>query len=249
MGLLSTAERWASFSDEWDRWLRADPCIRYFKMSEAAGLSGEFQYWREESRNEKVKRLASIIDKHQPTSIHCCVELQAFEDLIVSRWKRSDVAKLIQHSTWSQPYLFAVQTILYGICWEEMIFQGHRDRVEVIFDEHDLFSREAKLQYRHMRKNEVFEPVLPLEPWFRDDQDFMPLQAADFMAGAMRMGLDPNPKEWLSAAKTNVKSSQASQICGREGLKQWLWRIKHIRLVEHPELHEFAAPLLDDSGT
>ena len=64
-GLFGTAEAMAIVADQWDRELRAHiPLpVRYFKAYEARSLSGEFADWRPEGRDQKVRRLASIVDR------------------------------------------------------------------------------------------------------------------------------------------------------------------------------------------
>jgi hypothetical protein len=41
---------------------------------------------------------------------------------------------------------------------------------------------------------------MPLEPWFRDDKDekFIPLQAADLIAGEMRLATVGDEFDWMS---------------------------------------------------
>jgi hypothetical protein len=47
-GLIGESEHWAIFSDEWDICLKSGPRrLDYFKMKEAAGLSGQFWGWDE----------------------------------------------------------------------------------------------------------------------------------------------------------------------------------------------------------
>lgn len=41
-GFISTVERWAAFSNEWDSALGLHPTLDYFKMSEAAGFWEQF---------------------------------------------------------------------------------------------------------------------------------------------------------------------------------------------------------------
>jgi hypothetical protein len=63
-GFVSTAERWAAFSNEWQQLLAMTPRIRRFKMSEAMSLHGEFDGWRAEARDEKLQLLMGAIGEH-----------------------------------------------------------------------------------------------------------------------------------------------------------------------------------------
>jgi hypothetical protein len=56
-GLMSQAEHWALFSDEWKTsktCLNQTPAIRRFKMTDAAGLSGQFFGCTAEVRDDKL---------------------------------------------------------------------------------------------------------------------------------------------------------------------------------------------------
>jgi hypothetical protein len=61
-----------------------------------------------------------------------------------------------------------------------------------VFDQHDVFKQEANRQYESLRGHatEAFKAVMPLEPWFRDDKNLMPLQAADLSAAVFRNSLN-----------------------------------------------------------
>jgi hypothetical protein len=64
LGLVATAEAWASFADEWDLCLHEPPAINVFKMKDAAGCAGPFRGWKSSARDKKLKRLAQIINRH-----------------------------------------------------------------------------------------------------------------------------------------------------------------------------------------
>jgi hypothetical protein len=59
-GFISTVERWAAFSNEWDSALALQPSLDYFKMSEAAGFWEQFS----SSRGWNEVTLARIINKY-----------------------------------------------------------------------------------------------------------------------------------------------------------------------------------------
>src|SRR4051812_26441335 len=53
-GYISTAERWASFSDEWRRALDMSPRIAYFKYWEAIKRRKQFYGWSEKAAFERA---------------------------------------------------------------------------------------------------------------------------------------------------------------------------------------------------
>jgi hypothetical protein len=80
---LHRADAWASFSEDWDRELRAAPSIDYFKAVEANNLNGQFHYkngWDEAKRDAKLANLAAIIEHYQPCSFEFSLNRQIFED-------------------------------------------------------------------------------------------------------------------------------------------------------------------------
>jgi len=219
LGLVDAAEKWASFSDEWQRRLQASPPIRYFKFSEARGLSGEFQYWREAAVREKLESLKSLVEMQFPKAVCCAVDTHAFEEQfrpLLSMVRRP------KPNVFTQPYLFAAMH-LFNAIYDECGMSG--ERIELMFDEHDIFKREAKRQYEFLRKGatEAFKEVMPLEPWFRDDKDFMPLQAADLSAAVFRNSLNNrigiHPKRHLFCGMLmRFSASRHSYVFSREEL-------------------------------
>lgn len=214
--LVAKAEGWATFSDEWDRTIRAAPRIRRFKMSEAMNLKGEFNFVRPEARDEKVQQLLDLVDRFKPVLVYSCVDVGAFQDLFGS------VVDVQGHSALGQPYLWAAMHLMYAVIHEEAKCVGGPDKIELIFDEHDIFKKEAKLQYEEMRKsNPHLHTVMPLEPWFRDDEDFMPLQAADLVAGVLRYGLnDELGKPSMPQFRFNLHASPRSHLFDRKELNR-----------------------------
>ncbi len=96
---------------------------------------------------------------------------------------------------------------------------GWRERFEIIFDEQVIFGPRAKLWYPfYKRMLEVHQPevatILPIDPMFKSDDDFLPLQAADLFAWCMRDATDKQdegPFAWLLDEFKNVKTTDYSQ--------------------------------------
>jgi hypothetical protein len=60
--------------------LRQSPAIRYFKMQEAARLSGQFRHMSEYQRNAKLVALARVLNRHPRLMCSIGFELAAFGD-------------------------------------------------------------------------------------------------------------------------------------------------------------------------
>ena len=220
MGLLHSAEAWAEFSDDWSRCLRADPAIRYFKFNEAVKRRGEFFRWDPARKTQKVLELAEIIDKYRPVALYCALDLQAFQEFVAERAPR-----FVGKSSATQPYLFAAYYVMRGVCEAAKKSQGQFGRVEMIFDVQEHFKEAARWEYGFIRKHfkEAAE-ILPPEPWFRDDKDFLPLQAADLVAGAARLSLNKyqlrKGEGFDPPLRLNLPASDSSKRIGRDELEQ-----------------------------
>jgi hypothetical protein len=146
-GVFGSAEVLASVADEWSRYLayKHPRKIAYFKMEEACGLSGEFNWCSEADRDEKVRQLAAVIDRDDLFQIAVAVDLRAFERQL-DRWKHT---------------------------------------------------KERAATVRHP----------PYQPWFRDDKEFVMLQAADLLAGEIRLlGRDDDPFPYVGTICKRLKA-------------------------------------------
>ena len=209
-GLFGSAEAFASVADNWDRELRANvPLpIRYFKAYEASGLSGEFSHWQRRRRDEKVRRLASVIDRNDLVVVYGGVDLAA-HSVLESREGRG-VTDAKRHP-YNQPYLLALLTLTLAVGME-MWHRQSEEKLEMILDDHPVFREDAKAHYKVLREvvPKWLLKYLPVEPWFRDDKDFVVLQAADLMMGHARMIVEKS-QDWPSLEFKNLLVSPFSK--------------------------------------
>jgi hypothetical protein len=190
-GFLSTVERWAEFSNEWQAALDLPPKLEYFKASEAMGLAadGQFAQWRGWNKKlcvERVNLLADIIRKYAKARISVSMRHDDFNQHLRSipaggsRSLSTDYPfAMIANMLVVKARLFALDLKLDGPC--DFIFdeQGQfgkdfADKWEVIAD---LLRKEGR------GKHAAF---LGSAPIFRDEKQFLPLQAADLYAWLVR---------------------------------------------------------------
>ena len=184
-GLLAHADVFASVANAWDLALRAQHpgSIRYFKMNEATTLSGEFAYWREEARDDKLRQLAQVLNRRELLEVAHIIDLgEGLE--VESCWHH-----VRGRHTLSQPHLALFQNVFVSSV-AEAVDMGHDKPMEVVFDNNDIYKEDIRRMYPLIRSIYSEEPrhlaVLPVDPSFGDDKDFVILQAADFLAGQMR---------------------------------------------------------------
>lgn len=76
--LSMASERWASFSDRWAACLQANPTIAYFKMNEAAHLSGQFASMSRQQRDDKLCALVEVINAFRMHELRVSLDLEEF---------------------------------------------------------------------------------------------------------------------------------------------------------------------------
>jgi hypothetical protein len=80
-GWVGRAKDWAAFSDSWAEALWMKPRLRYFKLSEAQNLKGEFGGWSEESRDERIRLLVKIIERHKFLGVANAMPLDDYREV------------------------------------------------------------------------------------------------------------------------------------------------------------------------
>jgi hypothetical protein len=212
-GIIAHSEEWAQFSEEWRSCLSRRPAIRCFKMSEAAGCSGQFHGWTEKDRDSKLRELARIINRHAKLVTHSVIDLDAHAET----WAISLEKPL------NDPYFFPFHSTIAASCFE-LWDLGWRERFEIIFDEQVIFGPRARLWYPITRdivryREPEASSIMPIDPLFGTDDQFLPIQAADLFAWCWRRGTsNPNdrPFEWLLDEFRSVTLSEYSQYYDRE---------------------------------
>jgi hypothetical protein len=170
-GYLGDVPTWERFTEDWQQVLDKVPKIAYFKMSEAESQTGEFEQFTHPQRDERVDDLVAVVEKHHLWAACCAISKPDFDELIVSRGA----------GPWRDPYITAFMYLI-GIFTSIGARFGFNDIVDFIFDEPE------KGQKRTVR--DIWDQVKGFQPVagrvgvieFRDDKDFLPLQAADLLA-------------------------------------------------------------------
>jgi hypothetical protein len=187
-GFLASHESWAAFSDEWNKELERRPRLAYFKMSEAASLSGEFHRskgWNEALRDERVIRFSGIIRSFARVRISAWLKHQDWADHIVS------IPSVIRRLSIDHPYWQLFSQIIFATA----VFQdqhGLTEACDFIFNEELTFSDEVMQWWPNVKewirvngRSDIIK-FLGSPPIFRDEKKFTPLQAADLYAWQIR---------------------------------------------------------------
>jgi hypothetical protein len=209
-GLASTAAKWLAFSDEWRACLDAPPYVKGkpFKMSEACKCRGAFYRFTEAGRDDRLRELARIINTYVEVATYSVIDLDAHADT----WAKWNSKPRNEPYFW--PFHNTISAMGFSL-WDA----GLRERFEAIFDEQVIFGPRARVWYplmlaamRH-REPEV-ATIWPIDPIFRTDDEFLPIQAADLFAWCIRHNTS-NPEkqafEWLLPEMRNVSLSNYAQ--------------------------------------
>jgi len=218
-GLFASAEILAQVADEWDKELRfpAPGRIAYFKLSEAMSLSGEFLYWDRSNANAKIRRMAKVIDRPDLLNVGALLDLDAFAR--IKGWSH-----LGGDHTLNRPYLQLFQYVFVSTITEGVDHGGTRP-LEIVFDNHDKYRPVIVESYPEIRELERDDParyaLAPLLPGFRDDKDFVMLQAADLVAGQLRLVAENGENaDFLVDLTPNLRMSKWFRAISDDDLSQ-----------------------------
>jgi hypothetical protein len=184
-GFVTTAERWTHFSDEWNQMLT--PHCPVFKMR------SESQRKPVKKRNERIAAFAEIIKRNILFKIECSVSVPAFckvvKDKIAPGYRKTSVV--------DDYYFWIFQNLIARLC-EGVWHRGYRHQFDLFFDEQLKYGPRAKKLYRIVQDvaPRRSRGMLPDEPIFRKDHEFMPLQAADMFAWLVRRYYNRDVAEW-----------------------------------------------------
>ena len=185
-GYMARAECWAGFSREWGELLP-----RAF-----LGNSGRFRFKMNEMahRMDDVPGFYKVISRHLPYSITIALREQDFSNARGRVW--SDNSTIIwgpQDNINNSLYLFLVN-YLFDACWQHdgiRKWLGYDEKIDIYLDNNvatkwvledwDEWVSGMPEHFRHFAGN---------APTLVDDEEFLPMQAADFWAWWVRKGYE-----------------------------------------------------------
>ncbi len=188
-GLISTLDRWLSFSDEWQRALDINPRIKYFKAQEAWAIKKEFEGFTKSQRDQRLTALAEIINNHVMYGRFCVIDLDAYYKVFTGKMSKP----------MNSPYYHCANRLLY------MMIMGQYSRaipgkVDFIFDEQGKEFDPIISAWRGWNRSDSPSRIrrrLGSPPRPASDHDVLPLQAADYVAWGMhRSFFDQQGKEY-----------------------------------------------------
>ena len=234
-GFLSTQERWAAFSDEWQAVLdRPTPTpLEFYKFTQSRALKKQFsdkRGWTDQHRNERVEALARVAVKHAMRRFEVSMRHKDF-DLVraVPVFERKQLS--------DHPYGFLALHVVATVATIAVV-SGLTDPIDFIFDSQGGFEAELQGLWR-AHEGEWRSPMGTAhigKVFFHDEQRFRPLQAADMWAGCVRHGMTTN----IALPETNIIGlglSGVSEHMDREAVRRFA-----LRLLSEAERRSAAEP-------
>lgn len=161
-------------------------------MREARKLVGEFNRWKAEDRDDKIRFLVSVVENFRPWTIA----------VWVSRKEHDAIMKPIAPHMISHAYV----SLFWGVILKLAHYHQHRGiklPVEYVFDEQGSIGEDAAIWHRHIKSWQPPEikALIGGTPKFENDEWVLPLQAADMLAWHVRRRKE-RPDEDLSTLAT-----------------------------------------------
>ncbi|MBT9447024.1 MAG: DUF3800 domain-containing protein [Hyphomonadaceae bacterium] len=195
-GLVAPAAKWVEFTMGWEALLKGTPSAEYFKFSQAYRMRGEFDErggWSEEERNSRVERMSQLV---ADTATAWCFVTMRHEDF--ETYLRNQPVPFRSFLS-DHPYLLMFGRLMAALA-VRLSAERLSDPCQVYMDtQHGQDAFVRTLLWPSIIQTLVETPptLIPADaikpkfsdaPRFESDREFLPLQAADLIAGATRMG-------------------------------------------------------------
>jgi hypothetical protein len=181
-GLISTYERLAKFSDDWQSVLDESPRLDYFKMAEAEHFNKQFRKargWDSRKRDKRLSKLTGLISQYVIGGVYAHLAHERF-----NLWIKS-IRVPKRFSGQDHPYFVLFYTALRLVA--ELRKNAFRDaQCDVIFDTQGSLGADAIYHWNRIREIPGYSYDPPI---FRDEKEFLPLRAADLYAWHLRRKL------------------------------------------------------------
>jgi hypothetical protein len=216
-GLVAPFGAWIAFIAEWRAILDKSPKLDYFKMSEAGSMTEQFhpsRGWTETLRDTRVLELAQVAAKYGAIRIHASIKHDDFERYIAS------VPAPERKLSIDRPYLLMFLQIIMALATGGDQF-GLCGACDYIFDEQGAFGEEAlnwwpnfKQSINAIARSDI-KKFIGNRPMFRDEKDFLPLQAADLYAWHIRKHANLTRNGLIIPASTVLRQFENMPAIGR----------------------------------
>jgi hypothetical protein len=187
-GYVATVENWEHFSDDWQERL-AHSGLTYLKGNTLTRILRQLE---PDERELRLAEFGQLIRKYVSYGLEFSVSYLDY------KWftKRAKKMGRVVARRFNNPHIIGFGLLLDTVAIIENA-RGTLERIECIFDRdidnHKFLEREYRLTYSFFPKH--IKQMMSPDPLFRDDREFMPLQAADLRAWYSHRCLATKPPE------------------------------------------------------
>lgn len=165
-GAIASEDNWAEFAKDWAEILSIRPQWKRFKMSEVARSGGDESF-------ERAQHHYRVFERYADGVFAVAVPIQTL---------RESVAEFRLPESFANPYFLAWRSIMdltMLFCREHRI----QERVDYFFDQQGEAGQIIAAYQRLLESDPDNRRDIPRRlPKFEDDEEFLPLQAADMCA-------------------------------------------------------------------
>jgi hypothetical protein len=174
-GYLGAAEAWDAFDRRWRAALDGPPKLEYFKHSQMYRPETQWgQFKSEGQRNERLDRFIEVIGGHALRAIYVRVKQQDYDEII----------EPYVPPMWRNPYYFLFIGFLSSATSTER-WAGTSRKIEFFFDNNQEVEKPSQRLYSQVCGLPQFAGSVE-GIHYKDEKQFLPLQAADLLAWEVR---------------------------------------------------------------
>jgi hypothetical protein len=212
-GFVTDSGRWTRFSNDWDELLKIHH-LPLFKMQK------ESKRRPTTKRDARIADFVAVIQEHVAFKIECSISVPAFQSLVQNLFI-CQIIKSLPTGLELTPYeltdllgnyyFWGFHNLIASAC-RGIWHRGYRHPFDLFFDEQLIDGPAARKSYIVAKDvaQPKFKRMLPVEPIFKDDATFKPLQAADLFAWTARKTHNRAIAgwEWLVCQLDSIESMQ-----------------------------------------
>jgi hypothetical protein len=169
--------------------LKEHPRIEYFKMSEANALDGQFDGWTRDDKDAKVERFSHIAAKYPLAVIDVSIKHTDFAELIAG------IDLPARGLSTDKPYPILANQLMVTL-GDYQRRTNASDKIDLFFDRQLGYEEELHLWwplFEQLQEEETktnFARYISGPPAFKNEEEFLPLQAADMYVWHKRRHLE-----------------------------------------------------------
>lgn len=192
-GFIASAESWARFTRDWEELLPSHGTLArngvyHFKMNEMVANA---------ERSERISAFENVIYEHAQAEFSWSLNISDCE-AVVSRILVNGQVPSLRPKLTSFHFLFFAMMEQFSTYLTQSGQTAIQGEVDLFFDEQSEKRSIIQNWYDYTDAHSYIRNAFVSLPRFEDDQEFLPLQAADYLAWSVRNslhnGLDPSDR-------------------------------------------------------